>query len=42
MMIYFILIGMVFFSIVITTVQIRSSHKKELNELLELFEDIES
>jgi len=40
MTIYFILLGILLCSIIITTVQIKLSHRKEMNELMDLFEDI--
>jgi Na+-transporting NADH:ubiquinone oxidoreductase subunit NqrC len=40
MAIYFILLGILLCSIIITTVQIKLAHKKEMNELMDLFEDI--
>ena len=40
MAIYFILLGILLCSIIITTVLIKLAHKKEMNELMDLFEDI--
>ncbi|MCW8804731.1 MAG: hypothetical protein OQK57_10050 [Ignavibacteriaceae bacterium] len=40
MTIFYILLGVILCSIIITTVQIRLAHKKEMNELTDLFEDI--
>jgi len=37
---YYILLGIILCSIIITTVQMKLAHKKELNELTDLFEDI--
>jgi len=40
MTIYFILLGILICSIIITTLQIKLAHRKEINELMDLFEDI--
>jgi hypothetical protein len=40
MTIYFILLGVLLTSIIITTMQLRLTKKKEKNELMELFEKI--
>ena len=39
MIVYLILLGLVTCSIVLTFLQIKSTHKKEMTELMQLFED---
>ena len=39
MIVYFILLGLVIYCIVPTLIQIKSAHKKEIIELMQLFED---
>jgi ABC-type lipoprotein release transport system permease subunit len=39
MTIFYVLIAVVISSIIITTIKMHSAHKKELNEVLQLFDD---
>ena len=40
MTIFYILLGVLLTSIIITTMQLKLAKKKEMNELMELFEEI--